>query len=179
MADDNMWQRLQQGGYVLLIRHTATESGVGDPPQFKLGDCVTQRNLSADGREQARAIGLELQRRKIPIGDVLSSEWCRCIDTARLAFGKAKPWQPLNSTFSQPDRAAEQTANIKQHISAYQDKTNLVMVTHHVIISALTNQWVGQGEIVIVAPDKSAAGFQYIGRLNLNQAVPSGATTTR
>lgn len=177
MADDNLWQRLQQGGYVLLIRHAATEPGLGDPPQFKLGDCSTQRNLSADGREQARAIGRELQRRKISVGEVLSSEWCRCIDTARLAFGKAKPWQPLNSTFSQPERAAEQTAKIKQHINAYQDKANQVLVTHHVIIGALTNQWVGQGEIVIVAPDKSTAGFQYIGRLNVNEPLSGGATT--
>ena len=179
IADDRLWQRLQQGGYVMLIRHASTEPGLGDPPQFKLGDCSTQRNLSAEGREQARAIGRELQRRKIPFGEVLSSEWCRCIDTAQLAFDKAKPWQPLNSTFSQPERAAEQTAKIKQHIGAYQGKANQVLVTHHVIIGALTNQWVEQGEIVIVAPDKSAAGFQYIGRLNINGPVTSGATAVR
>jgi phosphohistidine phosphatase SixA len=179
MAKDDIWQRLQQGGYVLLIRHAATEPGLGDPPQFKLGDCSTQRNLSAEGREQAQAIGRELQRRKVPVGEVLSSEWCRCIDTARLAFGKGKPWQPLNSTFSQPERAAEQAAKIKQHISVYQDKANQVLVTHHVMIGALTNQSVGQGELVIVAPDKSAAGFQYIGRLNINEAASSGATSVR
>jgi broad specificity phosphatase PhoE len=179
IADDRLWQRLQQGGYGMLIRHAATEPGLGDPPQFKLGDCSTQRNLSAEGRLHAQAIGRELQRRKVPVGEVLSSEWCRCIDTARLAFGKAKPWPPLNSTFSQPERAAEQTAKIKQHINVYQDKTNQVLVTHHVIIGALTNQWVGQGEIVVVAPDHSAVGFQYIGRLNINEQITSGPATTR
>jgi broad specificity phosphatase PhoE len=175
--DDSLWQRLEQGGTIMLIRHTATEPGMGDPPQFKLGDCATQRNLSAAGREQARSIGRELQRRKIPVAEVLSSEWCRCIDTARLAFAKARTWPPLNSTFNHPERAAAQAATIREHISAYQGKANQVLVTHQVIIGALTNQWVGQGEIVIVAPQKSAAGFEYIGKLMLDQ--PSTGATSR
>ena len=90
-----VWRK--QGG-VLMIRHTSTESGLGDPPGFVLGQCQTQRNLSAQGQEEARAIKTWMQTHQFKPEAVFSSQWCRCQDTARLAFGQFTDWPPLNST---------------------------------------------------------------------------------
>ena len=85
-ADDAVWAKLKAGGNVLLIRHASTESGLGDPPGFKLGDCTTQRNLNDEGRAQARRIGEWFSARGLKPARVRSSPWCRCLDTAALAF---------------------------------------------------------------------------------------------
>ena len=88
-------------GHILLLRHAVTEPGLGDPQNFVLGDCATQRNLSAAGRVQARALGQWLRTQGIPVGEVRSSQWCRCLDTARLAFApelEIQPWPALNSS---------------------------------------------------------------------------------
>ena len=78
-----LWRRLREGGHVVLMRHAATVPGVGDPQNFKLGVCATQRNLSDGGREDARRIGAAFRERDVPVSEVLSSRWCRCVDTAR------------------------------------------------------------------------------------------------
>src|SRR5690242_9259354 len=88
-ADEALWALLQQGGQVVLVRHALTEPGVGDPPGFRPGECRTQRNLSDAGRAEARRLGAALRERRIPVGDVLSSPWCRCLETAQLVFGRA------------------------------------------------------------------------------------------
>ena len=72
-ADEKFWAQLKQGGHIVLMRHAQTVPGVGDPPDFVLGDCGTQRNLSAGGRADARQIGAEFRRRAIPVADVLSA----------------------------------------------------------------------------------------------------------
>jgi Histidine phosphatase superfamily (branch 1) len=87
-AEEALWNDLRQGGYVLLIRH-ADAPGTFDPPGFKLGVCSTQRNLSEEGRAQSRRLGELFRSKNVPIAQVFSSEWCRCIDTATLAFGAA------------------------------------------------------------------------------------------
>src|SRR5262245_646254 len=84
-ADDGLWKLLRGGGQVLLIRHASTTPGVGDPEGFKLEDCATQRNLSEQGRAEARRLGEAVRRNRIPIERVASSPWCRCLDTAQLA----------------------------------------------------------------------------------------------
>ncbi|HUG78582.1 MAG TPA: histidine phosphatase family protein, partial [Burkholderiales bacterium] len=76
-ADEALWDALRGGGHVLYVRHSQTTSGIGDPPGFKLEECTTQRNLSDEGRAQARRMGEALRLRKVPIGEVLSSPWCR------------------------------------------------------------------------------------------------------
>ena len=101
--DAALWQRLRGGGHVLLMRHAATDPGIGDPPGFVLERCASQRNLSDAGRRDARRIGDALRRRGIPIGEVLSSRWCRCLDTARLVFGRADPAPMLDSMFRDED----------------------------------------------------------------------------
>src|SRR5262249_55819076 len=88
-ADDALLRNLRDGGYVIVMRH-ATSPGSGDPANFKLDDCTTQRNLSDDGRDQARRIGATLNKERVPIGRVLSSRWCRALETGRLAFGRVE-----------------------------------------------------------------------------------------
>src|SRR4030095_4588589 len=86
-ADDALWALLARGGQVVLVRHGLTTPGVGDPPGFKLGECATQRNLVEEGRREAERLGAALRAHKVPVARVLSSPWCRCTQTARVAFG--------------------------------------------------------------------------------------------
>ena len=155
-AEEPQWERLRRGGLVLLMRHAATEPGLGDPAGFRLGDCATQRNLSAAGREDARRVGERLRRERVPVAAVLTSPWCRCRETAQLAFGRSEDWEPLSSFFDFPDREADYTRRVKQRIAGYATRKpagNVVMVTHNVNIAALTRHSVGTGEIVVVRPD--------------------------
>ena len=82
MDDAKLWDQLRRGGNVILIRHGSTLPGPGDPPGFRLDDCSTQRNLSDAGRDEARRIGERLKRERVPIGEVYTSPWCRCRETA-------------------------------------------------------------------------------------------------
>ncbi len=144
---------LRSGGQVLLVRHARTEPGVGDPPGFRLGDCRTQRNLSAAGREQALALGAALRARGIPVAEVRSSEWCRCLDTARLAFGgytPVRPWAALNSFFGDASAEPEQTRKLRAAAAEVPAGANVVWVTHQVNISALTGVVPAMGEVVVV-----------------------------
>jgi len=90
-ADDTLWELLRGGGQVVLMRHAVTTPGVGDPSGFRLDDCATQRNLTDAGRDDARRVGAAFRTRGAPVGRVLSSPWCRCLETARLAFGGTSP----------------------------------------------------------------------------------------
>lgn len=155
-ADEPPWDRLRRAGLVLLLRHAETEPGLGDPPGFRLDDCATQRNLSAAGREHARRIGERLRAGKVPVAMVFTSPWCRCRETAKLAFGQAEDWEPLASFFDYPHREQEFNERVKKRIAGYASRKpggNVVMVTHNVNIAALTRHSVGTGELVVVRPD--------------------------
>lgn len=147
---DAAWSALASGGHTLLVRHAATVPGIGDPPGFRLDDCATQRNLSAEGREQARALGRRLAGREIAIGAVLSSRWCRCLETARLAFGRVEAWPPLDSFFG--DRAGEpaRTREVLERAKRWRGPGTLVMVTHQVNIAAATGESTAMGEGVVI-----------------------------
>jgi broad specificity phosphatase PhoE len=155
---------LQSGG-LALIRHAMTVPGVGDPPNFRLDDCSTQRNLSPQGRMQSRAIGRWFLERGLRPDRVRSSQWCRCLETATEAFRAAgrgpeipiEPWTALNSFFQgQGDRE-------RQLQQAFQAARNLaqrpaaagfeVWVTHQVTITGLTGQYVAMGEMLVVSYD--------------------------
>ena len=139
----------RQGG-VLLIRHAATESGLGDPPGFAIGQCRTQRNLSEAGRQASRALGVWLQSQNFKPDAVRSRQWCRCQDTARLAFGAYEDWPALNSTFAgQGDPAAQQKA-MRDRLSALPAGRTEVWVTHQVIMTGLTGAYPGMGEGFLV-----------------------------
>lgn len=162
-ALDQALERLRAGGAVMVIRH-ARAPGVGDPPEFRLDDCATQRNLSEDGREQARGIGLRLRAENVRIGRVLSSRWCRALDTARLAFGETvEPFPALDSFFANREADAAQTRRIQDLIDGWRaDAGVLVLVTHQVNITALTGLFPSEGEILVLTP-----GSRHIDRLRL------------
>ena len=154
---------------MLLMRHASTEPGPGDPPGFRADDCSTQRNLSDAGRAEARKIGARIANEKVRIARVYTSPWCRCRETAMLAFGKSEDWEPLSSFFDFPDRDAEYTERVKKRIGTYSSRAmggNVAMVTHNVNIAALTKLSVATGEIVVVRPD-GCCGLRTLGRLKL------------
>ena len=164
-----LWKQLRSGGNVILLRHASTTQGLGDPPGFRLGDCATQRNLSDAGREEARRIGERLRAERVPIGTVYTSPWCRCRETAMIAFGKAEEWAPLSSVFDVPEKDAEFTERVKKRIGTYSSramKGNVVMVTHNVNIASLTRLSIAPGEMVVVRPD-GCCGLRVVGRLLL------------
>ena len=97
-ASDQAWNIAQEGNKIILIRHSLAPGG-GDPAGFKIDDCKTQRNLSKKGINQSKKIGKLFKKNKVPIDQVLSSQWCRCKDTAKYAFGDYKEFTALNSTF--------------------------------------------------------------------------------
>jgi broad specificity phosphatase PhoE len=164
-AGEDLWARLKAGGQVILIRHTITTPGVGDPPGMRLEDCSTQRNLSAEGRADAGRIGGAFRARGIPVARVLSSPWCRCLETARLAFGgEPEPWAPLGNLFGRPERRAEQVAAMRARVGEPLTGGNLVLVSHGSTISALTGVSPGTGEMVIVTP-AGGGRFTVAGRL--------------
>jgi phosphohistidine phosphatase SixA len=162
-----LWTELQAGGLAILLRHAQTEPGLGDPPGYRLSDCSTQRNLSDEGRRQAARIGAALAAGRASVEQVLSSQWCRCLDTARLAFPgvQVEPFPALNSFFD--DRSAEpaQTRQVQARIATITAPANIVLVTHHVNILALTGVAAGAGEAVLVRP--AASGPRVVGRLAL------------
>jgi broad specificity phosphatase PhoE len=162
-GDDRLWALLTGGGQVVLIRHATTVSGVGDPLGFRLGDCATQRNLSEAGRGEARRMGAAFRERGIPIGKVLSSRWCRCLDTARLAFGTVEPWPALDSFFDDRSREAERTRAVRNLSGQPPGQGNVILVTHQVNITALTGIVPSQGEMVILTPQ--GGSFAIAGRL--------------
>ncbi len=137
------WRR--EGG-VLLIRHAATEAGLGDPPGFVIGQCRTQRNLSEAGRQSARALGRWLQAQLFKPDLVRSSQWCRCQDTAQLAFGAYEDWPPLNSTFAGQGNASAQLQALRERLQGMPAGRTEVWVTHQVIMTGLTGAYPGLGE---------------------------------
>lgn len=153
-----IWDKLQgtnPKGYVLLLRHTLAP-GVGDPENFKLNDCSTQRNLSQVGREDAKSVGDWLKRRDIKIARVESSRWCRAKETAQLLdIGRVRLNPNLDSLFESADPAkAIQTVRVKKQIVDWRNKSGLlVLVGHFVNIGAVTGVGVGSGEGVLVKAD--------------------------
>lgn len=161
-ASEDFAARLRAGACVMLMRHAQTEPGVGDPPGFSLAQCSSQRNLDERGRQQSAQWARWLAERSLVPAQVRSSAWCRCIDTARLAFsagdapapGRQTPalqrWAPLNSFFDgQGDREA-QTAAARAALRTLQAGQWQAWVTHQVNITALTGEVVAMGEALIV-----------------------------
>ena len=142
-----LWRR--EGG-VLLIRHAATEAGLGDPPGFVLGQCSTQRNLSEAGRKASRGLGLWMKANGFKPDAVRSSQWCRCQDTARLAFGQYEDLAALNSTFAGQGDASAQLQALRERLLAMPAGRTEVWVTHQVIMTGLTSAYPGLGEGFLV-----------------------------
>ncbi|MES2832337.1 MAG: histidine phosphatase family protein [Pseudomonadota bacterium] len=152
------WGELLQPNTIVLFRH-ATAPGIGDPPSFKLDDCPTQRNLDDKGRAEARKLGEQFRSRKINVGAVLTSQWCRTRDTARLAFGDVVKDEPaFNSSFmASAEISAAQTAQARAVLASWRGPGALVVVSHQVNITALTGVYPAsaQGVVVRLAADGS------------------------
>jgi broad specificity phosphatase PhoE len=163
---DAAWRRLATGGCAVLLRHARTEPGIGDPVGFSLEDCSTQRNLSDAGREEARRIGAAFEQRGIGVDEVQSSRWCRCLDTARLAFPRhrVRPFAPLDSFFADGGTRQAQTEALRAYLARQDPGRRIVLVTHQVNIAALTGQSVGMGEALLV-PLGSVDAAEVLGRL--------------
>ena len=146
------WKQAKEGDKIILIRHSIAP-GFGDPPEFKINDCSTQRNLSKEGIDQSKKIGKLFKINKIKIDQVLSSQWCRCKDTAKYAFKNYKEFSALNSTFQPPHdkNAKKQIKVLRDYIQKWNGSGgNLVLVTHYVIITSITDVVPRSGEIIII-----------------------------
>ncbi len=163
----SLWGQLRAGvGFVVLLRHAATEAGTGDPPGFRLDDCETQRNLSDVGRAQAAQLGDLFRTQGISIRQVLSSQYCRCLETAELMnLGTVEPAPMLNSIFEDRTNEAAQTGQVRQQIFEHRGRAGvLLMVTHAVNIRAVSGVSVRPGEAVIVR-GTSEGDLEVVGRL--------------
>ena len=145
---------LQKGGKLIFIRH-AYAPGSGDPDNFDINNCGTQRNLSKSGRIQAKKIGDFFKINKIFISKVYSSEWCRCKETAFIAFKNFETKNFLNSFFSAQfiNNKKNQIVNFEKFIKNWDEDQNIVFVTHYVVISEILNYAPSSGEIIV--SDKS------------------------
>lgn len=164
-ADEAVWRLLQGGGQVVLIRHALTTPGVGDPEGMTLSDCTTQRNLSDEGRAHARALGDALRTRAVPVGEVLSSPWCRCIETVKLVLGRDPVVEPaLGNVFGRSERADAQVAALRPLVSRRPVEGNTLMFSHGSTILALTGVSPDTSEMVVLTPS-GRGRFTVAGRL--------------
>lgn len=147
--EETLWSEFLEGQAVALLRH-ATAPGLGDPEGFRIEECSTQRNLSKEGRDQARRIGDFFRKKGVQQAAVYSSQWCRCLETARLLnVGKVNELPALNSFFQDSAPERKQTMEIRQFITSLPAGRPVIMVTHQVNITALTGIIPSSGEIVI------------------------------
>ena len=149
-ADENIVEILKKGGNIIFIRH-AIAPGNGDPQNFDISNCSTQRNLSKDGELQALKIGKFFKENNIKLTRVLSSEWCRCKDTAKIAFGNYETKNFLNSFYDErfSENKDKQILDFQKFIGNWNKTGNLVLVTHYVVISEILDLTTSSGEIVI------------------------------
>jgi len=149
-SNENIQNILNDGGKIIFIRHAYAPGG-GDPINFDISDCSTQRNLNEEGIVQSINIGNFFLKNDIKIDKILSSEWCRCKETAKYAFKKFETKSFLNSFFSQKfaNNKNQQIKELKEYVQNWDSKKNLVLVTHYVIILEVTNSTVSSGEMVV------------------------------
>jgi phosphohistidine phosphatase SixA len=145
------WKALRAGGHVALMRHADAPGGVGDPPGFRVENCATQRNLSEKGRADAEKIGSQLKGEGIAFQKILSSPWCRCIDTARLMdLGTVETEATFGNVVVLKDQRQTLTTGARALIARWTAGGNLLVVSHGANIQALTGIWLASGEIVVV-----------------------------
>ena len=149
-SSDLILNSLKEEGKIIFIRH-AIAPGNGDPDNFDINDCETQRNLSEEGVEQSKNIGIFFEENKIKIDKILSSEWCRCKDTAKIAFNNFETFDSLNSFYDEKFAQNEdiQIQNLKKYIKSWKSDKNLILVTHFVVISSILNVGISSGEMII------------------------------
>ena len=149
-STEKLINTLKDGGKLVFIRHSYAP-GNGDPKNFNLKDCSTQRNLSKEGINQSKKIGLFFTKNNIQIDQVLSSEWCRCKDTAKYAFNRYETFDALNSFYDErfAKNKVKQITDLKKYIDNWNSKKNLVLITHYVVIYEILNLNSSSGEIIV------------------------------
>ena len=160
----NLFNQIEEGGKLIFIRH-AYAPGSGDPINFNLNDCSTQRNLNNEGREQSKYIGEFFKNNNVKIDKVLSSEWCRCKETAKIAFKNFSTNSFLNSFYSSEysKNKDKQIKMLNNYVKEFKSNKNLILVTHYVLISEVLNYAPSSGEIVI-----SDKNFNMLGSIEIN-----------
>ena len=163
-SKEKLINSLKEGGKLIFIRH-AYAPGNGDPENFSLKDCTSQRNLSQKGIDQSKEIGLFFTKNKIPIDKVLSSEWCRCKETAKYAFNNFETFDALNSFYDIrfEKNKTKQINDLKKYILSWNSKKNLILVTHFVVISEVLSTGSSSGEIIV-----SDQNFNIINSIDTN-----------
>ena len=163
-SNQSLINELKKGGKLIFIRHAYAPGG-GDPDNFDINDCNTQRNLNNSGKKQAKNIGNFFKENNIKIENVYSSEWCRCKETALIAFNKSENKNFLNSFFSSKFAKNKdlQMKNLRKFIKDFDGDENLIFVTHYVVISELLNYRSSSGEIII-----SDQNYNLIGNLAIS-----------
>jgi phosphohistidine phosphatase SixA len=162
-GDEGLWSLMKEGGLVVLMRHATTTPGIGDPPGMKVDDCATQRNLTDEGRRHARAIGEAWRAHGVQPDRVISSPLCRCLETARLAFGRVDESQPVTHAGLEPE-PARQVREMRAIATTKHRGSIIVLVSHGSTISAVTGILPEPGEMMIVRP-LGEGKFELKGRL--------------
>lgn len=165
-ANEELWALLKDGGVVVLMRHAITTPGVGDPPGMMVDKCNTQRNLTEEGRRHAKLIGEAWRAHGVQPDKVLSSPMCRCLETARLAFGRVDDAQPVNNARHEPEMPRQ--VREMRAVASEKRRGIVVLVSHGTTIAAVTGVSTEPGEMVIVSP-RGEGQFAVKGRL----AVPA------
>ena len=149
-AEENIVEILKKNENIIFIRHSLAP-GSGDPENINLNDCKTQRNLNSEGIKQSKKIGNFFKKNNIRVEHIFSSEWCRCKDTAFHAFESFKTFDALNSFYSKKfyKNKNRQIKRLKKFISDWDSNSNLVLVTHYVVILEILGIGAGSGEIII------------------------------
>jgi broad specificity phosphatase PhoE len=164
-AAEPVWEALRVPGSVVVLRHSYAP-GSFDPPDARLDDCSTQRNLDEAGRAQARRVGEAFRLNGLTVGTVLSSPRCRCLDTARLAFGRAEPWNVLQGALRDAELRQRLLAGVRARVAAHREGPPLVLVTHGSVVSDLTGLDVRMGAFVVLRRDAdgthAVAGQLYV-----------------
>jgi phosphohistidine phosphatase SixA len=163
-VDEVLWTLLKGGGQVVLLRHGATDMEQRDQAGAPLEDCARQRNLSDDGRDDSRLIGEAFRSRGIPVGRVLSSGYCRCRETAQLAFGRVELWLALQQSLNDREVQAQRAADIRALASEVPAGGNLILVSHQYPIRVLTGIQIGEGEFLVLTP-RGGGVFDITGRI--------------
>jgi phosphohistidine phosphatase SixA len=170
MAQGDPWSLLRQPGYVAFMRHSDApgSGGVGDPPGYRLEDCATQRNLSEEGRAHARRTGEAFAKHGVTFDRVLTSPWCRCKETAQLATQReAELFAPLSNLVGRSEHREGQVKALKAYLAGLDGNTRVLLVTHGIVVNALTGVSLASGEMVIIKPGRDGDP-KVVGRLKVD-----------
>ena len=170
-SDAALWDALQAGGKVVLLRHASIERGHGSPdPRVRDPSCQAEAKLSTQGRQDAAELGRRFREHQVPVSSVGHSPYCRTTDTAMIAFHQASPEALLSLIEGlPPDAAVKRTEQLEQVISAHAEDGTLILITHGPNIAALSFELLGHLDALVLAPD-GAGGFEELGVIRFSDS---------